>query len=423
MKKNLLAKAIDYIWLHVWQYRAIERRHRKTVAVLRSADRPIRVVFIANDVAYWHYQGLYRLMAADTRFLPTIVLSPCLERLTAETDIQRLRQYFRQLDTPFIDYDFHQSPIDMRRELQPDLIFYTQPYEYQLCPQHDCRHFYDRLVCYMPYAFWTFTGKSSYNLHFQNQAWRLYYPTRLHLEEARLIADNHGRNVRVTGYTNADEFLADEHPSPWRTMADGLKRKRIIWAPHFTITWINSHTPPRSNFLWMAQLMVTIAREYGDRIQLAFKPHPSLRSQLYKDDIWGKERTDQYYALWEQMPNTQLETGQYTDLFMNSDAMIHDSGSFAVEYHYTKQPVMFVSKDMEPMLRQQSRLGILAFKQAYIGSDEADIRRFIDDVVLGGNDPMRPQREQFYNDYLLPPGGKSVARNILDDIIDSIKKA
>jgi hypothetical protein len=33
---------------------------------------------------------------------------------------------------------------------------------------------------------------------------------------------------------------------------------------------------------------------------------------------------------------------------------------------------------------------------------------------------MCPQREQFYHDYLLPPSGKSVAQNVVDDIIDSL---
>ena len=178
--------------------------------------------------------------------------------------------------------------------------------------------------------------------------------------------------------------------------------------------------PARSNFLWMAQLMVDIAQTYSDRIQIAFKPHPSLMTQLYSHPDWGKERTDQYYELWQQMPNTQLETGQYADLFMTSDAMIHDSGSFAVEYHYSQNPVMFMSKDMDDTLSTQSDFGKQAYAMHYIGADEQDIRHFIDDVVLGGNDPMRPQRERFFKEYLLPPGGKSVAQNVIDDIVKSL---
>jgi hypothetical protein len=56
----------------------------------------------------------------------------------------------------------------------------------------------------------------------------------------------------------------------------------------------------------------------------------------------------------------------------------------------------------------------------YIGKDEADIRHFIDDVVLGGNDPMQEKRQAFFNQYLLPPNGKSTAQNTLDDLLASL---
>jgi CDP-glycerol glycerophosphotransferase (TagB/SpsB family) len=100
----------------------------------------------------------------------------------------------------------------------------------------------------------------------------------------------------------------------------------------------------------MAELMLELAQAYKDRIQIAFKPHPSLITQLYQHPDWGKERADDYYARWQQMENTQLETGGYVDLFMTSDAMIHDSGSFVVEYLYANRPVMFVSINLQSII-------------------------------------------------------------------------
>ena len=50
---------------------------------------------------------------------------------------------------------------------------------------------------------------------------------------------------------------------------------------------------------------------------------------------------------WESLSNAQLETGKYVDLFMTSDAMIHDCGSFTIEYHYTLKPVMYLVKGEE----------------------------------------------------------------------------
>ncbi len=420
MGVNVLAKTLNYLWLHLWQYRATERQHRRLVEQLRHGRRPLRVVFIAIDVAYWRYQRVYELMAADGRFRPTIVLSPCLGHKNPEQEMERLRRYFDGAGCSYVDYDFGREPFDIRKELAPDIIFFPQPYEHLLCPEHDCLNFYDRLVCYMPYGFWTSTGKFSYDLHFHNRAWRIYHCSGLHLQEARRVATNRGRNVRIVGYANADDYLRPDHEDPWKHMADGVRRKRIVWAPHFSIIAKNASMPPRANFLWMADLMVALARDYQDRIQMAFKPHPALLTQLYQHPDWGQERTDRYYDLWRTMPNTQVETGQYADLFMTSDAMIHDSGSFAAEYHYSRQPVMFVAKDMAPVLSTQSEFGRRCYDMHYIGADERDIRRFVEQVVLGADDPMRRQREQFFSDYLLPPGGKSVAQNVVDDIVDSL---
>ena len=417
---NKLSMILNYLWLHGWKYKAMERHHAKVEQQLRG-KRPLNVVFMALDLSLWRYQHLYELMANDERFRPTIVLSPCPTRDNPEADAEVLRQFFREHHTPFVDYKQGQPAFDIRKNLQPDLMFYAQPYEHLLCSEHDCKAFYDKLLCYMPYGFWSSTGKLGYDLHFHNLAWRLYYSTNLHLQEAQKVATNKGRNVRVVGYANADDYLRPEHASPWKAMADGRQRKRIIWAPHYSVIAKNSAYPPRANFLWMADLMVALAREYAGEIQIAFKPHPALQTQLYQHKEWGRERTDAYYELWRTMENTQIETGQFIDLFMTSDAMVHDSGSFAVEYHYSKKPVMFVSKDMTPVLATLSDFGKKAYGLHYIGKDEADIRRFIDDVVLGGNDPMLSQREQFFSDYLLPPGGKSVAQNMLDDIVESLE--
>ena len=416
---NVIQKTLNYLWLHGWKYRAMERCHQRQVEQLRKEHRPLNVVFMAIDISLWRYQHLYELMAQDSRFLPTIVLSPCPLRENPDGDAESLRRFFDQRGIPYIDYHHGQPAYDIRHRLNPDIMFYAQPYEDLLSPEHDCKAFYDKLLCYMPYGFWSSTGKLSYDLHFHNMAWRLYYSTNLHLQEAQRIASNKGRNVRVVGYANADDYLKADHPSPWKVMGDGKQRKRIIWAPHFSIKH-NTGFMPRSNFLWMAPLMVKLAQDYKERIQIAFKPHPALLTQLYDDPDWGRERADAYYEQWRTMENTQLETGQFIDLFMTSDGMVHDSGSFAVEYHYTRKPVMFVSKDFDALLSTQTDFGKQAYTLHYLAQDEKDIRRFIDDVVLAGNDPMRPQREQFFNDYLLPPGGRSVAQNMLNDIVESL---
>lgn len=423
MARHFLSKALRYAYLHGWLYRRIADIHRRRVHAIRrrGPGNPVKVVFFAMSVSMWRYQHLYELMSRDSRFETHIVISPSIDyaREQQQRDAQALRNYFNEHGTPFVDFDLD-CAVDVKSRFDPDVVFYPQPYEHLLTPKHDCTAYYDRLVCYYPYAFWTSKGKWSYNFHFHNLAWRLYYSTRMHLKEAQNTACNRGRNVRVVGYPNADDYLKqDFNESVWKLINDGVRRKRIIWAPHYSIT-PEFGLVPRSQFLSLAEPMLRLAREQHDAIQVAFKPHPRLLTELYRHPEWGRERADAYYRSWAEGENTQVETGEFVDLFMTSDAMIHDSGSFAVEYHYSLNPVMFTSPDLEPLLATQSEFGRTAYKLHYQGRDMSEVEAFVRDVVLGGHDTMRSWREWFFNEHLLPPGGKTVAQNTLDDLAWSL---
>ena len=133
---------------------------------------------------------------------------------------------------------------------------------------------------------------------------------------------------------------------------------------------------------------------------------------------WGKERTDAYYKEWEDGENSTFVSGEYIDLFKSSDGMIHDSHSFTVEYLYVDKPVMFMTNyDRES---QCNAVGKRAFAAHYHGTTREDIQSFIEDVVIGGKDTMAEKRHQFYNDILVPPNGKSVAENIINEITTAL---
>ena len=222
--------------------------------------------------------------------------------------------------------------------------------------------------------------------------------------------------MEVVGYPNADDFLFKSHKDVWKPQP--TQRKRIIWAPHYSIG--TKDLTAQSNFLWMSDFMMDVAREYSDQVQFAFKPHPRLYTELCKHPDWGEERTAAYYSAWSEMDNTQLETTGFIDLFMTSHAMIHDSGSFAVEYHFTGNPVMYVATNFKEQVQEKGIFGQLAMKLHYEGKDRQDIVAFIEDVVLGGKDAMKADRERFKLDYLLPPNGQTVAKNTMDIIIKAL---
>ena len=395
--------------------------HKRKVYVLRKKNK-IVVVFYAMNVPMWNYQHLLDLLNNDPRFDVYAVISPNqLSPINIRNEeAEELRLFFTQRHVRYIDCDSNGDVVvDVKKTICPDLVFYNQPYFVAMKAKDYCENYKRSLICYYPYAFWTANGEWSYNGKLHRIAWKCFYSTEMHLQDARDCCFNHGENVVVTGYPKTDDFLSSYHKDVWKIKNKSFKR--LIWAPHFTLEASLEGTPPRSNFLMMADLMVDIANEYSEQIQIAFKPHPRLKQELYKLKSWGKERTDKYYMQWDSMPNSFLVEGEYIDLFMTSDAMVHDCSSFSIEYLYSQNPVMYITQDLEAYKGMLNRFGKIAIDTHYIGKNEKDIISFIEKQLLADNDSKQEQRRVFYKKYLVPSHGMKVSEFTYNTIISSLE--
>ena len=248
--------------------------------------------------------------------------------------------------------------------------------------------------------------------------WRHFIECKENLKLALSFEPKELQNAVVTGYPMYDEFMATKGDATMWKNPD-RKFKRIIWAPHHTIEG-QTGMLQLSTFMLYADYMLQLAEQYKDKVQFVFKPHPVLKSVLYRPSNWGKEKTDAYYRKWEEGENTACVYGPYAELFMSSDAMIHDCGSFTIEYLYTQKPCMYLST--YDKMGQSNEVGRRAFNAHYHGYNEEDIHQFIDNVVLKGIDNMQSERSAFFDEVLLPPNGSSVAENILNDIKKQLGK-
>lgn len=410
------------IWYPIYfkhiQLKGLRKKQAQTLERIREKGYAT-VAFIVSTLPMWRNQALYDLLAADSRFRPIIAIYPFASFATDEQNqiMQELREHFSSLGVPFIDLSKEPDPVRcFRKEINPDIIFYPQPYYILYDNGLDSHWYEDRLLCYVPYGLNTMGVRWPFNQRFSNVGWRLFYSTEIDRKSAERFSFCKGENARAVGNPTADYFLHSNHPSPWKTQ--GTSKKRIIWAPHFSIA--EGGLLYRNSFLSLHQDMLDLARKYRHCAQFAFKPHPRLKSVLYDHPDWGEKRTDNYYSLWANGENTQLETGAYIDLFMNSDAMIHDCVSFSAEYHYTHNPVLFTTSDLQSVSAPLSVLGRAALEAHYIGENIRDVESFIIHVVIGGEDPLKENRNVFFNDFLLPPNGKSTAENIYQEMLDSL---
>ncbi len=382
----------------------------------------VKIVFIVMDLAMWKYEGLYEIMLKHPRFDPVILIAPRINQNIEglKQDSLKMITYFNQKNYNIIEgYDFEKEYwYDVKENIKPNIVFYTQPYKkMSVHEKYSMKNLKNSLFCYIPYYFLIISQKWAYDSLLQNIAWKLFYPTNFHIKTAKSFAKNKGVNVCITGYPIADEILDLNRKvsNPWGNKSP--KIKRIIWAPHHSI--LEEGALSFSNFLSIHQTMFDLCEKYKDQIHIAFKPHPILLSNLYQHVNWGKEKADAYYKKWEEMTNGQVETGEYVDLMLTSDAMIHDSVSFTVEYLYTKKPVLYVSKKNHS--ESLCDFGKLAFDQHYKGGGNKEIEDFILDVVLKGNDFKSNDRTVFFNKYLFPPNNQLVAENVFNEILIGLK--
>lgn len=368
--------------------------------------RNISVAFIISEVGVWKTEALYLLMKEHPRFTPYLVVVPSTEWDT----VKQVESFMQNRGYEFISVD---KDTYLQDVITTDIIFYQKPYH---DAYYEAQRFYRRmksLSCYTNYGFHSVYEKWAINQPLIEDAWQVYYENGDAMKGALPFTNNNGRNIVVTGLPIMDELLKDksQYSNPWKQQSHN--KKRVIWAPHHTLprdtNWLNYST-----FLDYADFMLELAEKYKEQVQFAFKPHPLLAKRL--TELWGAEKTVAYYQKWASLENSQYEKGKYIDLFKHSDAMIHDCGSFTIEYHYTQNPVMYLTNgtDHEQNLANFAKK---AYHLHYMGKCKEDIEHFIQSVVLEGNDPLKERRAAYLQEYLIPPHEKTASQNIIDAIL------
>lgn len=377
----------------------------------------LKVVFFVLQESVWKLDSVFQAMLSDSLFDPVVLVCPCVtfEHEEMLTELDSTYRYFQKKGYPVINSYIQatDSWVDLQT-LDPDLIFFTNPHGITRPEYYDTAYM-SYLSCYVPYDHQVSQYKDNqeqYNQCFHNAMWQIYVP---HAESKDIFthtAAAQGANVVVTGYPACEPYIDSFLPSTSAWKPQDTNKTRLIWAPHHTI---DSPELPYSNFLQYADLFQQLAQQYSDVVQWAFKPHPMLKSRLYEYAGWGKEKTDDYYAFWENQPNTQLESGEYQSLFIESDAMIHDCGSFLAEYLYLKKPVLYLvaAANIKDYLNS---FGVKAFDACEHAYTKEDIIHFIDNYssisMVKVNAFYQNQIAPYFN--MVKPSAKIIA-NIKQD--------
>lgn len=418
LRYRWVRKALMHVQRLLWKakvpfYRARRGRIRRRIFGRDTIANPVRVLFFVTDMAMWKYHELFTLMNGSERFSPLIV--PYFPRKTGVQLMQRSRDgikaYADAHRFPFLDgYDFATGTYADLRPLCPDIVVYTQPYNYGY-PQWGIDAFSrNSLFAFTPYGAAVAEGRQFRDTYLLNIAQYIFVSSPVEKEVYLKSMPVNTEALIITGSEIFDLIKhADAMRSPWKSHGE---RKHLIWAPHHSIDDLNSFAS--SNFERIADAMLEIADRYADTVEFAFKPHPLLRKRLY--DKWGPERTDTYYNAWARKSNAFVATGPYIELFAFSDAMIHDCSSFAAEYLYTGKPVMYLTAEKEPGVALGNEYGRMCFDLHYRGYTIEEIERFIVQTVINGDDSMQNDRDMFVDSQLTPPNNATPGENMLKNL-------
>ena len=401
-------------WIDYKYYKYISNDIREKV----RNKKKIKILFFVMSVDMWKSNNLFKLLLEDSKFDPYI-LPQLLQKNTKEQNerIQKtLRTYFKSMGFPYIDaLDLNTGKVFDVIGFEPDIVFFSQPYDAGLV-EHKIKSLWKHtLFAYIPYCINQELNPIFYTGLYQNICWIYYCRFKLNKDYESTLLYNRGKNMVVVGHS-LFEHIEEKKGKEICFWKDKEHSKiRLIWAPHHSI--LPSDELGYSNFLDISEQMVDLANCYKDLIEIAFKPHPILKEKLLFLDGWGPQRTENYYKFWQDSSNTILSEGTYVDLFMTSDAMIHDSSSFICEYLYTRKPVMFLSKNPEKIRCNLNNLGKSCFDLHYKGGDISDIKCFLNDVLIELNDPLKESRDFFYSENLKQNLEISTSKLIYNDML------
>ena len=408
---NIIVRGLSYLQRKM-EYYLYRMSIPSKVRTMREKPE-IKVLFVVSEVSIWKTETLYCEMLKHPRFEPILGVS----LLTADKPSEAIRKF--ELLTKYLsgkNYSYVELyGSDIRNKIKPDIIFYQQPYDGFIDGELFFRNCENSLFCHVNYGFNSIGQKWVGALPYFHHCWQFYYENSIAMDYYESVMPSSSRNKGcITGMPFQDILKKDksEFADPWKSQIKS--KKRVIWAPHHTIPTV-SNMFEYSTFMEVADVMLEIAQEYSDDIQMAFKPHPFLLKKLY--NIWGKDKTDLYYQKWAQLENTQIEAGEYYGLFKRSDAMIHDCCSFTIEYLYTGNPVMYLSNG-KPHTETLNDFGKAAYETHVIGKSKEDIVCFIQDVIKG-EDRLKIEREQFLKKYLTIPDSGNASLNIINSILNA----
>lgn len=381
------------------------------------------IVFLSNLPCLWDsMRTIYEHFNKDTQFNVYV--------------IAQNQEFFFKKNIPSIDN--LNGTFDLNR-VNPDIIFREVPY----CEQLPNNFKIDSLIhlrsapkiCYVPYSACFHPpfpiSKFFFGHSFFEYCWKIFVATEPVRNAYHLFCahDKKKEKFIISGSPKLDVYLENSEnisEPTWRLNRKNVPDvKRVIWTAHSTIshaiyednTAHNNYSKGFSTFMKYKEFLISLAKKYP-KIELVFRPHPSLFYNLLTQHHMEKQELDNYLNKLCSLENaTVFPTLEqdYFDLFLSSDALISDFSSTLAEYLPTKKPILFLQREDAPDLGPWYKNA----KHYYRAHAEKDIEEFIERVVIKEKDILYDERIKILKEHLYIPkegSGKFIKEHIAQEL-------
>ena len=370
-------------------YSAVFKRYNKILHQL-SKKQKIRVCFSVIYDSVFPAESIFDKMLTDDYFDPFILVIPDTCR-GQKNMFYQMEKTYRSLSARYknvyMAYNFGKRDfIDWHNKM--DVCFFANPYDSMTHKMYSVNYLSYFVLClHVPYSY---TGHLVYNTNIYksdeySKFWRIFVENDNTANLIKNYKQSAINNLCITGYTKMDALAKCKRQN---------KHTQIIITPHHTVKRVKNSLNI-SQFLNFADFYLKLPEQYPD-INFVFRPHPLLFVNLAQDDLWGHDKVNAYLTKLKSFPNViYQEGGEYFQTFVDSDAIINDSGSFLVESFYLPMPQCFLLQDEQEIKTEFTDFGQKVLRHVYQAYTEQDIHNFIQNVVLKKRDTMKQQRARF----------------------------
>lgn len=268
--------------------------------------------------------------------------------------------------------------LDVLKSLSPDFIFLQSPWEADFPPAFRPNELAFSKLCYVPYFGMTLVEDFKFgegeDLHFNQHLHRVAYVIFSESEEQRKLFQKYCAKSDVhvlnTGSAKmARLYHSRESVEFWPIATSGVKKLRMIWAPHHSVTndWLAFGV-----FSKIYTEMLDLAKQSQDWLEVVLKPHPLLFANLIKFNLIKEADLGIWIDAWTGLDNCSLvNEGDYGPLFSGSDFMVTDGISFLVEYPVgSGKPLVFFERKDHLKLND---VGELAVQYSHVVNDFSEL--------------------------------------------------